>query len=386
MPTASISAPQCGPVWRRSPAQTGSCHGATSRSPCWRGGTHGAASAASTTTRSRRCSPAADPPRLPSRSTLLAWPPSISTAISASRTVRGRLGDDDADAAPSSPAPTSRAVAHAGDPSTLRRGLPAPAVGIAASPIERPRCRIPDLAGFGRRYIDIDPGRAPRCGALPARRTRRVRGQVAGVGVAYVEPRGWRALPRHGRRPGTGASRGRGVAGEYDPSSAILGLPGSELLRAAEAAGLDAVPEAFADRAYLSDGRLVPRRRARQRPHRPGRRRGTGSAPGDRTRGRRGRRDGRQRCAPGRSASTATRQERCSWPRPCGPGSRSWASPSNRSRDEPAMSPARGARRRSAGAHDRGGTRDGSSLGRGAAGRRAWPVSSTSCRRPGPCS
>ena len=47
---------------------------------------------------------------------------------------------------------------------------------------------------------------------------------------------------------------------EYDPSSAILGLPGSELLRAAEAAGLEAVPEAFADRAYLADGRLVPRR------------------------------------------------------------------------------------------------------------------------------
>jgi UPF0271 protein len=47
---------------------------------------------------------------------------------------------------------------------------------------------------------------------------------------------------------------------EYDPSSAILGLFGSELLRAADAAGLEAVAEAFADRAYLADGSLMPRR------------------------------------------------------------------------------------------------------------------------------
>ena len=47
---------------------------------------------------------------------------------------------------------------------------------------------------------------------------------------------------------------------EYDPSMAILGLPGSELLAAADRAGLQPVAEAFADRAYLPDGGLVARR------------------------------------------------------------------------------------------------------------------------------
>ena len=40
---------------------------------------------------------------------------------------------------------------------------------------------------------------------------------------------------------------------------AVLGAPDSCLLKAADRAGLEAVIEAFADRAYLRDGRLVPR-------------------------------------------------------------------------------------------------------------------------------
>jgi UPF0271 protein len=43
------------------------------------------------------------------------------------------------------------------------------------------------------------------------------------------------------------------------PVLAVLGLPGSRLLEAAEAAGLPAVAEAFADRAYTRTGTLVPR-------------------------------------------------------------------------------------------------------------------------------
>jgi UPF0271 protein len=44
-----------------------------------------------------------------------------------------------------------------------------------------------------------------------------------------------------------------------DPSLPIMGLPGSEVLRLAEKAGLRAVTEAFADRAYNPDGTLVSR-------------------------------------------------------------------------------------------------------------------------------
>ena len=39
----------------------------------------------------------------------------------------------------------------------------------------------------------------------------------------------------------------------------MLGFPGSALLALAREAGLDAVPEAFADRGYAPDGSLVAR-------------------------------------------------------------------------------------------------------------------------------
>ena len=163
------------------------------------------------------------------------------------------LGDDDAMLR----LVTSANVAcgfHAGDPSTLRRvcaSVVGHGVQIGA------QVSYPDLAGFGRRYMDIDPAELRdvvlyQLGALDGF------AQVAGAGVKYVKPHG--ALYH-----ATIADQGQAQAvvdasREYDPSSAILGLPGSQLLRAAEAAGLDAIPEAFADRAYLSDGRLVSRR------------------------------------------------------------------------------------------------------------------------------
>jgi UPF0271 protein len=46
----------------------------------------------------------------------------------------------------------------------------------------------------------------------------------------------------------------------YDATLPVLGLPGSEWLRLAESAGLTAVPEFFADRAYTPEGLLVSRR------------------------------------------------------------------------------------------------------------------------------
>jgi len=163
------------------------------------------------------------------------------------------LGDDDAMLR----LVTSANVAcgfHAGDPSTLRR-ICALAVGhgvrIGA------QVSYPDLAGFGRRHMEIDPDELRdvvlyQLGALDGF------AQVAGAGVTYVKPHGAlyhaSVVDRAQAQAVVEASR------EYDPSSAIVGLPGSELLRAAEAAGLEAIAEAFADRAYQADGRLVPRR------------------------------------------------------------------------------------------------------------------------------
>ncbi len=163
------------------------------------------------------------------------------------------LGDDDAMLR----LVTSANVAcgfHAGDPSTLRR--------VCTSAVEHgvrigAQVSYPDLVGFGRRHMDIDPGELRdavlyQLGALDGF------AQAAGAGVVYVKPHG--ALYHATVSDPAQAQAVVDASREYDPSSAILGLPGSELLRAADAAGLEAVPEAFADRAYLADGRLVPRR------------------------------------------------------------------------------------------------------------------------------
>lgn len=163
-----------------------------------------------------------------------------------------RLGDDEA----MLDLVTSANVAcgfHAGDPSTLRRTCVAAAdrgVKIGA------QVSYPDLVGFGRRFIDIDPDELRdvvlyQLGALDGF------AQVAGTGVAYVKPHGalyHACIDRPGHAEAVAAA-----AHEYDPALAVLGAPGSPLLAATDAMGMEPVAEAFADRAYLADGRLVPR-------------------------------------------------------------------------------------------------------------------------------
>jgi 5-oxoprolinase (ATP-hydrolysing) subunit A len=166
---------------------------------------------------------------------------------------RWRLGDDDAvlDLV------TSANVAcgfHAGDPSTLRRTCAAAAErGVAIGA----QVGYPDLVGFGRRFIDMAPGELAdavlyQLGALEAF------ARVAGSRVAYVKPHGalYNAVVTHPGQAGAVVAAVRAYGGDLP----ILGLPGSALLAHAEAAGLPAVPEAFADRAYTPEGALVPRR------------------------------------------------------------------------------------------------------------------------------
>jgi UPF0271 protein len=142
---------------------------------------------------------------------------------------------------------------HAGDPSTMRRVCQAAAdrgVAIGA------HVGYPDLHGFGRRLLDIDPVELRdvvlyQLGALDGF------AQVAGTGVAYVKPHGalYHACITHPDQ----ASAVAAAAHEYDPSLAVLGAPGSPLLAIADALGMEPITEAFADRAYRPDGTLVPR-------------------------------------------------------------------------------------------------------------------------------
>jgi UPF0271 protein len=142
---------------------------------------------------------------------------------------------------------------HAGDPPTLRRSCElAAARGVAVGA----QVSYRDLAGFGRRFIDMDPIELTdeivyQIGALQAIAL------VAGTSVRYVKPHGalYNAAVHHRVQARAIVDAVRSV----DPTFPVLGLPGSELLSAAEAGGLRTVPEAFADRGYTADGALLPR-------------------------------------------------------------------------------------------------------------------------------
>lgn len=162
-----------------------------------------------------------------------------------------RLGDDDALLEVVSSANVACGF-HAGDPSIMRRVCDrAAALGVAVGA----QVSYPDLRGFGRRFIDMDPRELAdsvvyQVGALEAF------ARAAGTRVAYVKPHGalYHASVDHEDQAGAIVA----AVGSFS-DLAVLGLPGSALLRQASAAGLDAVGEAFADRGYQPDGRLVPR-------------------------------------------------------------------------------------------------------------------------------
>lgn len=173
-----------------------------------------------------------------------------------------RLGDDDAllDVV------TSANVAcgfHAGDPSTMHRvcrAATAKGVAIGAQVGYR------DLAGFGRRRIDYEFGELRddvlyQIGALEAFC------RAAGDRVRYVKPHG--ALYNTAAVDQGQADAVVAAVLAYDPRLPVLCQPGSVLFAAAEAAGLTAVGEGFADRGYLPDGRLVPRSRPDALVHEP---------------------------------------------------------------------------------------------------------------------
>ncbi|HVW41533.1 MAG TPA: 5-oxoprolinase subunit PxpA [Amycolatopsis sp.] len=153
---------------------------------------------------------------------------------------------------------------HAGDPSVLRRvtdGAAARGVAIGAQVGYR------DLAGFGRRFIDVDPAELVndviyQIAALDGF------ARVAGTRVSYVKPHGalYNAIVTHAEQAAAVVEAVR----TYDATLPVLGLPGSEWLRQAEAAGLRPVREAFADRAYTPEGTLVSRRLPGAVVHDPG--------------------------------------------------------------------------------------------------------------------
>ncbi|MEG9249840.1 5-oxoprolinase subunit PxpA [Arthrobacter sp. Soc17.1.1.1] len=143
---------------------------------------------------------------------------------------------------------------HAGDPTGIRATCTAAAsagVTVGAHPGYR------DLAGFGRRFMDVDPGELTddvvyQIGALQAL------ARAAGTSVRYVKPHGalYNTIAVHERQARAVVRAVR----EVDDALPLLVLPGTVIETEARTAGLRTVVEAFADRAYRPDGALVPRR------------------------------------------------------------------------------------------------------------------------------
>jgi UPF0271 protein len=166
-----------------------------------------------------------------------------------------RLGDDDALLAVVSSANVACGF-HAGDPATMRRVCTrAVAAGVAVGA----QVSYRDLAGFGRRFIDVAPGELTddvlyQLAALDGI------ARTAGGRVTYVKPHGalYNAVVHHERQ----ARAVVDAVVAYDPALAVLGLPGSTLLRLADESGLRTVAEGFADRGYTPAGVLVPRTEA----------------------------------------------------------------------------------------------------------------------------
>jgi UPF0271 protein len=166
---------------------------------------------------------------------------------------RWELGDDDALLS----IVTSANVAcgfHAGDPTVLRRTCErAVERGVAIGA----QVGYRDLAGFGRRFIDVAPEDLAndvvyQIGALDGF------ARIAGDRVRYVKPHGalYNAIVHHEEQAAAVVEAVRA----YDPALPVLGLPGSAWLDLAAKAGLRTVREAFADRAYTPEGTLVSRR------------------------------------------------------------------------------------------------------------------------------
>jgi len=165
---------------------------------------------------------------------------------------RWSLGDDDGLMA----VITSANVAcgfHAGDPTVIRATCrAAAAAGVAVGA----QVSYPDLAGFGRRFVDMEPGELTDAVLYQLAALEGI-ARVEGTRVRYLKPHGalYNAVGHHESQAAAVVeaivAHGRNLP--------VLGLPGSCIHRIAVERGVDAVAEGFADRGYTDAGTLIPR-------------------------------------------------------------------------------------------------------------------------------
>lgn len=143
---------------------------------------------------------------------------------------------------------------HGGDPNVMRRTLQkAKELGVRAGA----HPSYPDLLGFGRRVMQISRQEARdyvlyQIGAL------RAFAEAMELKLQHVKPHGaiYNAAAKD-RELSLGIAEGVADAGG---DLILVGLPGSEIVKAGREVGLRVAREAFGDRAYNEDGSLVSRK------------------------------------------------------------------------------------------------------------------------------
>lgn len=144
---------------------------------------------------------------------------------------------------------------HTSNPDLMRRTIRLACdhgVAIGAHPGFR------DPEGLGRRELEVTPDEAENLIAYQI-------GALAGIAalegarLAHVKPHG--ALYNMAARDRRLADAIARAVASQDRRLILFGLAGSELVKAGKAIGLTVAEEAFVDRAYNSDGSLIPRGR-----------------------------------------------------------------------------------------------------------------------------
>lgn len=152
---------------------------------------------------------------------------------------------------------------HAGDPHVMMETVELAiknGVQIGAHP------GLPDLAGFGRREMELSPREiynltVYQIGALSAVAA------AKGVALTHVKPHG--ALYNMAVKNRLISDAIAQAAADVNPNLVLFGLAGSELIQAGKEKGLLVAEEVFADRTYQADGTLTPRSAANAMIHDP---------------------------------------------------------------------------------------------------------------------
>jgi len=145
---------------------------------------------------------------------------------------------------------------HAGDPATMHKTVEAAfakEVAVGAHP------GLPDLQGFGRRTMALEPREAYdivlyQVGALAGF------AHALGGKLSHVKAHG--ALYNMAAKDFSLSEAIAQAVRDIDRGLILFGLAGSETIRAAQSVGLRAAAEVFADRTYQDDGSLTPRSRS----------------------------------------------------------------------------------------------------------------------------